>query len=66
MKEEVEGYTAEIKRLNRDNNLVHIIEAGHSHAICRANKGRNYCSISDALKDNRPKCIISSYLSIRH
>ena len=66
VKEEIKGYTTEIKRLNRGNNLVYIMRAGHLHAIYRTNKDRNYCSISDALRDNRPKYIISSHLSIRH
>ena len=66
VKKEMKGYTAEIKRLNRDNNLIHIIRAEHLYAIYRANKDRNYCSISDTLRDNRPKCMISSHLSIRH
>ena len=66
VKKEVKDYTAEMKRLDRDNNLIYIMRAGHLHTIYRANKGRNYRSISDVLRDNRPKCMISSHLSIRH
>ena len=62
----MKGYTAETKRMNKDNNLIHTMRAEHSYAIYRANEGRNYCSISDILRDNRPKCMISSHLSIRH
>ena len=65
MKKEVENYTTETKRLNRGNNLVYIMRAEHLYAIYRTNKGRNYCSISDVLRDNRPKYMISSHLSIR-
>ena len=62
----MKDYTAEIKRLNRDNNLIYTMKAGYLYTIYRTNKGRNYCSISDVLRDNRPKYIISSHLSIRH
>ena len=55
-----------MRRLNRDNNLIHTIKAEYLHAVYRINKDRNYCSISDILRDNRPKCMINSYLSIRH
>ena len=55
-----------MKRLNKDNNLIYIMRAEYLHAVCRVNEGRNYCSISDVLRDNRPKYIISSHLSIRH
>ena len=60
------SHTIEIKRLNRDNNLIYIIKAEYLYAVYRINKDRNYCSISDILKDNRPKYIINSYLSVRH
>ena len=62
----MKSHTAEIKRSDRDNNLIHIMKAGYPHAVCRINKGRNYCSISDVLRDNRSKCIIDSHLSIEH
>ena len=55
-----------MKRLNRDNNLIYIIKAEYLHAVYRINEDRNYCSISDVLRDNRPKCMISSHLNIRH
>ena len=55
-----------MKRLNRDNNLIYTVRAEYSYAIYRINKDRNYCSISDVLRDNRSKCIINSHLSIRH
>ena len=55
-----------MKRLNRGNNLIYIMRAEYLHAIYRANEGRNYRSISDILRDNRLKCMISSHLSIRH
>ena len=55
-----------MKRLNRDDNLIYIMKAEYLYAVYRVNKGRNYCSISDVLRDNRPKCMIDSHLSIRH
>ena len=66
MKKGMKSHTAEIKRLNRDNNLIYIMRAEYLHTVCRVNEDRNYCSISDVLRDNRPKCIIDSHLSIRH
>ena len=66
VEKEIKDYTAETKRLNRDNNLVYIIKEEHPHAIYRINEGRNYHSISDALRDNRPKRMVSSHSSIRH
>ena len=42
------------------------MRAGYLHAVYRVNEDRNYCSISDVLRDNRPKCIINSHLSARH
>ena len=61
----MKSHTAEKKRSDRDNNLVHTIKAEYSHTVYRINEGRNYCSISDVLRDNRSKCIIDSHLSIR-
>ena len=55
-----------MKRSDRDNNLIYTVRAEYLHTVYRINKGRNYCSISDILRDNRPKCMIDSYLSIRH
>ena len=66
VKKKMKDYTVEMKRLDRDNNLIYIIKAEHSHAIYRANEDRNYHSISDVLRDNRSKRIISSHLSIKH
>ena len=62
----MKSYTAETKRLNRGNNLIYTVRAEYSHTVYRVNKGRNYCSISDALRDNRPKHMINSHLSVRH
>ena len=62
----MKSHTAETKRPDRDNNLIYIIKVEYLHAVCRINKGRNYCSISDVLRDNRPKCMIDSHLSVRH
>ena len=55
-----------MKELNRDNNLIYIIEAEYLYTVCRVNKDRNYCSISDVIRDNRPKCMVDSHLSIRY
>ena len=55
-----------MKRLNKDNNLIHIMRAEYSYTVCRINEDKNYHFIFDAFRDNRSKCIISSYLSIRH
>ena len=55
-----------MKRLNRDNNLIYTVRAEYLYTVYRVNKSRNYCSISDILRDNRPKCMINSYLSIRY
>ena len=55
-----------MKRLNRGNNLIYTVRAEYLYAVHRINKGRNYCSISDALRDNRSKCMIDSHLSIRY
>ena len=66
VKKEVKSHTAEIKGLNRDNNLIHTIRAEYLHIVYRVNKGRNYCSISDVIRDNRPKCIVDSHLNARH
>ena len=62
----MKSHTTETKRPDRDDNLKHIIRVEYLHAVHRINKDKNYCSNSDALRDNRPKCIINSHLSVRH
>ena len=55
-----------MKRSDRDNNLIYIIRAEYLYAVHRVNKDRNYCSISDIIRDNRSKCMIDSHISVRH
>ena len=62
----MKSHTAEVKGPNRGNNLIYIMRAGYLYAVYRVNKGRNYCSISDVIRDNRPKCMIGSHLSVRY
>ena len=66
VKKEVKSHTAEMKRSDRDNNLIYTIRAEYLYAVYRVNKGRNYCSISDVLRDNRAKCIVDSHLSVKY
>ena len=42
------------------------MRAGYLHAVYRINEDRNYCSISDILRDNRSKHIVDSHLSARY
>ena len=62
----MKSHTVEMKRLIRDNNLIYIMRAEYLHAVCRINEDRNYCSISNVLRDSRSKCMIDSHLSVRH
>ena len=62
----MKSYTIRTKRLNKDNNLIYIIRAEYSQTVYKVNKDKNYCFISDVLRDNRSKYMINSYSCIRH
>jgi hypothetical protein len=62
----MESYIIKIKELDKNNNLVYTIEVECTYTIYRINKDRGYHSISNILRDNRFKHIVSSYLSTRY